>query len=115
MTPKEGRDTMHNAAAFKMVEGRFSSHVKLFNSVRGVSDEDSDTQFTLYTERAALAKAALERAPKIQPSGGRVALLLSTDLGNVYRAIRGHLTAEELAKWDADGETLAALFDKYEG
>jgi hypothetical protein len=115
MTPMEGRDTMHNAAAYKMVEGRFSSHVKLLNSVPGLSDDDSDTQFTLYTERAALAKLALERAPKIQPSGGRVALLLSTDLGNIYRAIRKHLTAEELAKWDTDGETLATLSDKYQG
>jgi hypothetical protein len=114
MTAMEGTETMHNDAALKMLEGRFSHHIKRFNHLPNVSDDDSDAQYDLTRESVKLARIALERAPKVQPTGNRVALLLSTDLGNVYRAVRRNLLPAELARWEEIITELDALSDKYE-
>lgn len=103
----------HNAQVIKLVTDRYSAHVKQFNRL-DVSEADSDTHFELNRELSELATAALTRAPLFKPSGNRVALLPSTDLGNAYRAMREHLTTEERARYGEVQNALEALTDKYE-
>lgn len=105
---------MHNAPVIKMITDRYSAHVNSFAHL-AVSEEDSDKQYWLNRELADLATAAFTRAPLFAPSGNRVALLPSTDLGNAYRALRAAFTPEERARYDAIQEALHALSDKYEG
>lgn len=103
----------HNAPAIKLVTDRYSAHVKSFNHL-DVSEEDSHTQYFLYKELETLATAALTRAPKFEPSGNRMALLPSTDLGNVRIAMRRAFTDAERARYDEIQEEINALTDKYE-
>jgi hypothetical protein len=102
----------HNAPAIKMITGRYSEHIKSFNHLP-VTDADSDANYDLNKELAAIATAALTRAPQVKPSGNRLALLLSTDLGNVYRAMRQSLTPEEKVRYEEIQERLDVLGDKY--
>jgi hypothetical protein len=106
--------TPHNAPVIKLVTGRYSSHVQSFNYLP-VSEADSDTHYWLNKELETLATRALSRAPLFRPSGNRVALLLSTDLGNAYRAMRKAFTPEEAARYAEIQTALDALTDKYEG
>lgn len=106
--------TPHNAAVIKLITDRYSAHVKSFNHLP-VSDTDSDRHFDLNKELAELATVALARAPLFKPSGNRVALLPSTDLGNAYRAVRQNLTSGERARYNTIQDELCALQDKYEG
>lgn len=103
----------HNAPVIKLITDRYSAHVNRFNHL-DVSEEDSDVQHELYKELADLATAVFARAPLFKPSGNRVALLPSTDLGNAYVALRRAFTSEERARYDAIQEALNALQDKYE-
>lgn len=98
---------MKNAKAYAMVEERFSTHVKAFNTY-DVSAADSDTHYWAVRSRLTLASAALERAPEI------VVTTPARSLGNVYREIRAHLTPEELTQWETLNETLERMADKYE-
>ncbi|MYX26085.1 hypothetical protein GTY75_05275 [Streptomyces sp. SID8381] len=97
---------MINAKAFKMIEGRFSDHVKLFNHY-DVNEADSDTHYWLVKGRVELARVALERAPELKVT------TLARSLGDVYRAVRTNLTPAELKRWDASAEAIADLNDKY--
>ncbi|MEV5677433.1 hypothetical protein [Streptomyces sp. NPDC052179] len=97
---------MLNQEAFDMIEGRFSAHVKLFNSA-DVSLDDSDAHYWTVKDRLELARVALERAPEIQVT------TLPRSLGDVYRAVRTNLTPEELASWDESNEALHELSEKY--
>ena len=106
---------MHNYQVIKLVTDRYSHHVKLFNRQPGVTEADSDAQYFLCKELEALATAALGRAPEFKPSGNRLALLPSTDLGNAYVALRRNLTDDERARYNAIQDELNALTDKYEG
>ena len=105
---------VHNAPVIKMVTGRYSAHVKSFNHLP-VTEADSDTQYWLNDELARIATAALTRAPLFKPSGNRVALMLSTDLGNAYRLMRQHFTDAERARYAEIQEALDVLTTKYEG
>lgn len=98
---------MNNAKAYAMVEERFSAHVKSFNYMN-VSEADSDTQYWTVKSRLALASAALDRAPELRVTTP------ARSLGDVYRTVRKHLTPEELEQWDAMGEALESLLDKYQ-
>jgi hypothetical protein len=104
----------HNAPAIKLVTDRYSAHVQSFNHLP-VSEDDSDTHYWLSKELETLATRALSRAPLFKPSGNRVALLPSTDLGNVRIAMRRAFTPEELARYNKIQDDLTALTDKYEG
>lgn len=103
----------HNAPAIKLITDRYSVQVRMFN-YQDVSEEDSDAQYWLYKELAGLATAALTRAPKFHPSGNRMALMPSTDLGNVRIAMRRAFTDAERARYDEIQDALHALADKYE-
>ena len=97
---------MNNERAFKMIEGRLSDTVKLFNAY-DVSGEDSDAQYFATIERVKLAKAALERAEDLKVT------TLPRSLGNIYIAIRKNLDIGELDRWNRLNEELEALHDKY--
>lgn len=103
----------HNAPVIKLVTDRYSAHVQRF-SYLDVSKEDADAQYDLNVELAALAETVFARAPLFTPSGNRMGLLPSTDLGNAYVALRRAFTSEERARYDAIQEALNALQDKYE-
>lgn len=105
--------TQHNAAVIKLVTDRYSAHVQVFHAF-DVSEEDSDANYWLNKELAELATAALTRAPEFKPSGNRMALLPSTDLGNAYRAVRQHLTETERTRYAEIQEALEKLTGKYE-
>lgn len=105
---------VHNAAVIKMVTDRFSAHIRSFNHLP-VSEEDSDRQYWLCREKADLATASFTRAPEFKPSGIRMALMPSADLGNAYRAMHAHFTEEERARYAAIEEELDAFTTKYEG
>ena len=106
--------TQHNAPAIKLITDRWSQHVQYFNGIAGLTQDDSDRHYDLHQELAHLATNALTRAPKVQPTGNRVALLPSTDLGNVRIAMRRAFTDVERTRYDAIQEELHALTDKYE-
>ncbi|MGW1231400.1 hypothetical protein [Streptomyces californicus] len=97
---------MHNQGAFDMIESRFSAHVRLFNFA-DVSDDDSDDHYWTVRDRLELARVALERAPRVHVT------TLPTSLGDVYRAVRKNLTADELGRWNEYREALERLSDKY--
>ncbi|MFG3176557.1 hypothetical protein ACGFZC_16035 [[Kitasatospora] papulosa] len=97
---------MLNQKAFQMIEGRFSDHVKMFNSA-DVSGDDSDTHYWIVKDKLELARVALERAPQLRVT------TLPRSLGDVYQAVRKNLTAEELARWDEKDDALHDLCDKY--
>ena len=97
---------MNNEKAFKMIEGRFSDQVKLFNQY-DVNSQDSDDQYFMIVERVNLAKVALERAPLVKVT------TLPRSLGDVYIAVRRNLTADELIRWNQLNEQLETLHDKY--
>lgn len=97
---------MKNAKAYAMVEERFSAHVKSFNAY-DVSEADSDTHYWSVKSRLSLASLALERAPEITVTTP------ARSLGDVYRAIRVHLTPDEREQWETLRETLERLADKY--
>ena len=105
--------TQHNAPVIKLITDRYSAHIRSFNFLP-VSEADSDTHYWLNKELAELATAAFTRAPLFKPSGNRVALLPSTDLGNAYRALKAALTPPERTRYDEIQEALYALSDKYE-
>lgn len=96
----------NNDAAFRMIEGRLSNHVKTFNSYN-VTGEDSDTQYFLSTEKLALAKAALEKAPAFKVT------TLARSLGDVYLTAKRNMTSEELSRWNEINGLLEELSDKY--
>jgi hypothetical protein len=98
---------MLNQKAFKMIEGRFSDHVKLFNHA-DVTEADSDAHYWTVKERVDLARAALERAPELPVT------TLARSLGDIYRAVRKNLTPDELKRWEETNEVLEELCDKYE-
>jgi hypothetical protein len=106
--PHREAHTMNNLAAFRMIEGRLSSHVQLFNSYK-VNEEDSDTQYFLTREKLALAKAALENAPTFKVT------TLARSLGDVYLAVKRNLSDADMRRWIEINELLEALSDKYEG
>lgn len=103
----------HNAAAIKLITDRYSVQIRMFN-YQDVSEADSDAQYFLYKELEGLATAALTRAPQVKPSGIRVALLPSTDLGNVRMAMRRAFTDTERVRYDEIQNELNAITDKYE-
>lgn len=98
---------MKNTKAYAIIERRFSQQVQNFNYLP-VSDADADTQFWTVKSRLSLASLALDRAPEMTVTTA------ARSLGDVYRAIRQHLTAEELEQWEALNATLERLADKYE-
>ncbi|WJV49893.1 hypothetical protein [Streptomyces flavofungini] len=97
---------MHNERAYKMVEERFSAHVKVFNHY-DVSDDDSDTHYWTAKDRLELAQVALERAPEMKVT------TLARSLGGIYQAIRKNLTPDELARWNEADDVLENLANKY--
>lgn len=105
----------HNAPAIKLVTDRYSHQVRAFNRTSiVVSAADSDAHYFLYKELEALATAALTRAPQIKPSGNRMALLPSTDLGNVHIAMKRAFTDAERTRYNEIQRALDDLTDKYE-
>lgn len=105
---------MHNAPAIKLITDRYSAHVRSFNFLP-VSEADSAAQYWLYKELETMVTAALTRAPQFKPSGNRMALQLSTDLGNVRMAMLRELTETERMRYDEIQDALHILADKYEG
>lgn len=105
----------HNAQAIKLITDRYSAHVQQFNHREGLTQADSDEHFDLNRELSELATVALGRAPKVEPTGNRVALLPATDLGNVCIAMRRAFTDAERARYDEIQNKLNELTDKYEG
>lgn len=103
----------HNAQAIKLITDRYSADIRRFNFLP-VSEADSDAHYFLYKELETLATAALERAPRVEPTGNRRALLPATDLGNTYIAMRRAFTDAERARYNEIQEALTALTDKYE-
>lgn len=97
---------MHNEKAFRLIEGRFSEHVKLFN-IAPVSGEDGDKQEDIVRERLELARVALERVPVVQVT------TLPRSLGNAYNAVRKGLTDAERVRWNETRDMLDALESKY--
>ncbi|WP_125262043.1 hypothetical protein [Streptomyces alboflavus] len=97
---------MHNERAYRMVEERFSNHVKVFNHY-DVSGADSDTHYWTVKERLELAQVALERAPEMKVT------TLARSLGDVYLAIRKNLAPDELARWNEADDVLENLANKY--
>jgi hypothetical protein len=96
----------NNVKAFKMIQGRFSDQVKLFNAY-DVSGQDSGDHYFAVIERIKLAKIALERAPELRVT------TLARSLGDIYLAIRNNLIADEFYEWNRLNEVLEALHDKY--
>lgn len=96
----------NNYKAYAMLESRFSDQVKLFNHY-DVTEEDSDAHYWAVKDRLGLAKTALERAPEVKVT------TLARSLGDIYIAVRKNLLTEEREKWEALGETLENLTDKY--
>lgn len=103
----------HNRAAIKLLTDRYSAHIRSFNFLP-VSEADSDEQYFLYKDLEALATTVLTRAELVRPTGNRVALLPSTDLGNVYVALRREFTDVERQKYNDIQNRLNELSDKYE-
>ncbi|MEU3437862.1 hypothetical protein [Streptomyces sp. NPDC006863] len=97
---------MKNQGAFDMIEGRFSAHVKRFNSA-DVSLDDSDAHYWAVKDRLELARVALERSPEVRVT------TLPRSLGDAYRAVRTNLTADELRRWNECDEALEVLWEKY--
>jgi hypothetical protein len=97
---------MNNEKAFRMIKGRFSDQIKLFNQY-DVNSKDSDAQYLLVMERIELARVALERAPQFKVT------ILPRSLGDIYIAIKRNLTVEERVRWNGLNDELEALHDKY--
>jgi hypothetical protein len=104
----------HNYRVIKMVGERYSKQVQYFNGVPDLTDADSDRHYDLYKELDGLMRTAFGRAPEFKPSGVRVALLPSADLGNAYRVLKQNLTPQERARYEEIQTELYALTDKYE-
>lgn len=102
----------HNYAAIKLLTDRYSAQIKMFN-YQDVTETDSDEQYFLYKELETMVTVALQRAPKFKPSGNRMALRLSTDLGNVRMEALRHMNSSERARYDAIQVILNDLYDKY--
>lgn len=98
---------MHNAAAYAMIEKRFSNSVKLFHTFP-VSDADSDIYYYAVRDRLALAKVALERASEVHVT------TLARSLGEIYRVVFVNLTPPEREQWEGLNEDMENLLDKYE-
>lgn len=106
----------HNYRVIKLVTDRYRAHVRSFNRIYPpVSEDDSHEQYFLNKELEAIATAAFTRAPEFKPSGNRMALLPSVDLGNAYLALRAAMTPEESARYAEIQAALDVLQDKYEG
>lgn len=99
---------MRNTKAYALIERRFSQQMQNFNYLP-VTDADSDTHFWAVKDRLSLASLALDRAPELTVTTA------ARSLGDVYRAIRTHLTADELEQWESLNTELERLADKYEG
>lgn len=97
---------MQNEKAFRMIEGRFSEHVKQFNAYP-VTDSDSDLQEVIVKERLELARAALGRVPVVRVTS------TPRSLGDAYAAVRKGLSEAERVRWDERRDTLDALERKY--
>lgn len=97
---------MNNERAYKLLEERFSGQVKTFNR-HDVSAADADTHYWAVKDRLSLASLALDRAPAVTVT------TLARSLGDVYRAIRTHLSADERKKWEALGDTIEKLSARY--
>ncbi|MGV9693407.1 hypothetical protein ACWDUX_30365 [Streptomyces sp. NPDC003444] len=97
---------MHNQKAFALLEERFSSLIKVFNSAN-VSGADSDDHYWAVRDRLDIAREALERAPEFPVS------TLACSLGDIYLAVRKNLTEDELKRWNETNGALEELHDKY--
>jgi len=97
---------MINYRAFKMIEDRFSDHIRSFNH-HDVTGEDSDAHFWAVRDRLKLAEVALERSPLIKTS------TLARSFGDIYSAIKRNLSDAERAEWDRLNDVIGDLTDKY--